>query len=348
MGQSQAQVLVGQSGYTVHVQGQVPQVAGAVYAQLRVALNLVHLVAAQLDDVQIAVLVAHEGLLAVLDDLVVQAVQLDLVSVVVVGVLHQAEGQSRGLVAVQNEGAVAQHGVRAGAEGALSQALIECLVHRVEGGEIHQVQEVGNGNGQLHLQGLFVHCGDAQLALIHLAGDDLGGVLDLADVAHHVAVLGGGGGISRALPGEHEVVGGNGIAVGPVGILTQVEGVGAAVLAHLVALGNGGNGLTVRVHLHQAVGVVGDYLKAGAVGGQLGVQGGDLDLGHNIQHVAAGCGCSAGRGRRGGSAAGCSVAAAAGDHAQRQCTGQCGGAHAFPKFHVCVLLSFWIGSSQTP
>src|SRR5699024_2627932 len=69
VGQGQTHILVGQGRNLRLVQGQVPQVAGAVDAQLGIALNLVDLVTAQFHDIQIAVLVAHERLLAVLDDL---------------------------------------------------------------------------------------------------------------------------------------------------------------------------------------------------------------------------------------------------------------------------------------
>ena len=346
---SQTHILVVQSGHVVHVQSQIPQVAGAGDRQLGIALNLLDLVAGQLDDIQIAVLIAHVSLLAVLDNLIVQAVQLDLVSVVVVGVLSQGEAQSRGLIAGQDKSAVAQNRLGAGAEGAVGQTLKEGLIDRVEGGEVHQAQEVADGNLQSDLQSLAVEGLDAQLALVHLAVDDGGGVLDLADVAEHIAVLGSQSGINGPLPCEDEVVSGHRLAVGPVGILPQVEGVDSAVLAHIPALGNGGDGGAVGVHLGQTVGIVGDDLKAGAVGGDLRIQAFHLDLDHHVQNlVAFGSGGGVGRSRvtgiRGsGSGSGSAGSrAAAGSQAQHHdhCQNQ-----SNDSFHVHVSFSFLFDNS---
>ena len=56
--QSQTHILVVQSGNIVHVQGQVPQVAGAGNHQFGLAFYLLNLIAGQHDDIQIAVLCA--------------------------------------------------------------------------------------------------------------------------------------------------------------------------------------------------------------------------------------------------------------------------------------------------
>ena len=76
-------------------------------------------------------------------------------------------------------------------------------------------------------------------------------------------------GSTGTLPAKHKVGGGHGLTVGPL-CIAQVEGVGLAVLAQLIVLCQSLHGCTVRIHLHQAVGVVGDDLKGGAVGSQLG------------------------------------------------------------------------------
>ena len=65
-----------------------------------------------------------------------------------------------------------------------------------------------------------------------------------------------------------------------------MERVGLAVLADVIGLCNGGHGSTVCIHLHQAVGVIGDDLKGGAVGGHLRVQRLDLGLQHDVQGAA--------------------------------------------------------------
>ncbi|MPN02312.1 hypothetical protein SDC9_149528 [bioreactor metagenome] len=66
----------------------VPHVTGTHNFQLGVTTDLVYLVTAQLDNVKVAVLVAQERLLAVLDDLIIQAVQLHACCVVVIRVFR--------------------------------------------------------------------------------------------------------------------------------------------------------------------------------------------------------------------------------------------------------------------
>ena len=310
-GDGLAQVLVGKLRHTVDVGADVPQVTGAHAGKFGVILDLIHLLAVQQGHIQSTGLVAHQCLLAVLDDLIGQTVQCDLSSIVVIGVLFQCKGSSSRLVIRQLESAVGQHRVGAGAEGVLA-GVEESLVDRIEGGEIHQAQKVADRNIQLDLQRLVVHCGDAQIGDRLFAGNDLGSVDHLTDIRKHIGILGSVGGVYGTLPAKHEIGSGNGIAVGPLDI-PQVEGIGLAVLADLISLCNSGNCCAVGIHLHQAVGVIGDDLKGGAVGGDLRVQRLNLGLQHNVQGAAlcsASCrGSSAGSGRSrhgaGRAAAGC-------------------------------------------
>ena len=144
------------------------------------------------------------------------------------------------------------------------------LVHGIEGGEGHQVHHVGAGRVQLDGQGLAV------------LGGGHGQVVRIAlDAVEHVAVVRGGLGIGGALPAVLEVLGGQVAAVGPLQAVAHGEGVGQAVLAHLVAGG--------EIRLQLAVGVVGVQAaeggdgQAGAVHGA--VQGGIqmIRLGSQVQ-----------------------------------------------------------------
>ena len=62
----------------------------------------------------------------------------------------------------QDESTVGQHRVGAGTEGVRA-GVEEGLVDRVEGGEVHQAQEVADRDVQLDLEGLVIHCGHAQI-----------------------------------------------------------------------------------------------------------------------------------------------------------------------------------------
>lgn len=143
-------------------------------------------------EIQRTGLVAHQSLLAVLDDLIGQAVQRNLIRIVVVGVLLQRKGRCGRLVVGQLESAVRQNGVGAGAEG-IGAGVVERLVDRIEGGEVHQAQEIADRNVQLDFQRLVIHSGHAQIGDGLLACDDLRRIDDLADIRQHVGILGSGG-----------------------------------------------------------------------------------------------------------------------------------------------------------
>ena len=115
-------------------------------------------------------------------------------------------------------------------------ALHDVLTQRHGVGEGADVQEVGAVVGQLHHEGVVVGSGHAQLLLGQLAGDNLVGVLHHGDDG---VVGGGGGGIHQAAPGVHEVVGGDGLAVRPLGVVAQGEGVGKGAVTVVGDLGLG-------------------------------------------------------------------------------------------------------------
>ena len=99
-----------------------------------------------------------------------------------------------------------------------------------------------------------------------------------------------------------------------------MEGIGLAVLADVVALGNGRDRRAVGIHLHQTVGVVCDDLKRGAVGGDLRVQRLDLGLQHDVQGAACGSASCAGS-TGGGSRGSCRRAGAAAGRQGQSCCG---------------------------
>ena len=70
------------------------------------------------------------------------------------------------------------------------------------------------------------------------------------DGEHVVGVLAGGLGVERALPGINEVLGRDGVAVGPLGVVPQVEDV---ILAAVGDLGAGGQRVSGFAGLIQAV-----------------------------------------------------------------------------------------------
>ena len=80
----------------------------------------------------------------------------------------------------------------AGAEG-VGAGVVEHLVDRIEGGEVHQAQEIADRNVQLDFHRLVIHSGHAQIGDGLLACDDLRRVDDLADIRQHVGILGSGG-----------------------------------------------------------------------------------------------------------------------------------------------------------
>ena len=202
-----------------------------------------------------------------------QLVQLHVLGIPVVGVLLIGHGHVVGPVG-QHIGAGGDEaslvGPGAGVVLPILGGLNGSLLHGVEGREGHQVEHVGAGARHLDGQGGAV------------LGGGHGQVVGIADDAvEHIAVVGAGRRIGGALPAVLEVLGGQVGAVGPLQALTHGEGVGQAVLAHLIAGGEVGGQVALGVIGVQAA--EGGDGQAGAVHGA--VQGGVqvVRLGSQVQ-----------------------------------------------------------------
>ena len=188
------------------------------------------------------------------------------------------------LVLLQGEGAVGD---------ALGGILLPALAgggHVLAAGHVgkpgHQVQEVGGGLDQLHLEGLVVQGLDRHIVRTALAAEVVIGALDV--VRHQEGIGGGHLGGAGPLPGVLVVVGGDRLAVRPHQAVPQVEGVDGV----LHALGVGGEVIALgRGHLdavlgvpHQAVIQVQDDMAAHAGRVELGIPGLGL-LTHVVDQV---------------------------------------------------------------
>ena len=133
--------------------------------------------------------------------------------------------------------------------------LCRIAAHRHGGaGGAHVRQEIGALIRQLHHKGEVVRGGHLQKASVLLFPG-------LTVPRHHIQqrrVRRARGRIRQPLPGVNKVVGGNGLAVGPPGILPQGKGIrlrAVQVILHGIGLGHGGSGLDAAVlplgELHQ-------------------------------------------------------------------------------------------------
>ena len=130
------------------------------------------------------------------------------------------------------------------------------LIDREVGGEGAQIQEVSSGGCQLDSQSLAIlGSGDSQGSIgvdqvtigIHL------GHLSIAlDGSKHVSIVRSSSGIHSTIPGVDKVAGIQSIAVGPLQVVLQGEGVGQAVVRHGVALSQVGNLLLLGIIGEQA------------------------------------------------------------------------------------------------
>ena len=229
------------------------------------------------------------------DDLILDAWQLHAVSIPVIRILLQRQICGAGRIAFQHESTVGEEGFRAGAVSAILQAGVERFIDGIEGGEVHQRGEEGNRNFQLHHKRLIVGGGNTQRCRISAVVDNRISTLYAADGGiEHVGIFAGF--LADTTPCEHEVRRGYRRSVRPLGI-TQVEGIRLAVFRKVVAFCEGGNGSTVRIHLHQAVDAVGNYFKRLAVGCQIRVQRHDVRTEHNAQVALLGAGSHAAAGQ---------------------------------------------------
>ena len=124
------------------------------------------------------------------------------------------------------------------------------LVDGAEAGEGHQVEEIGHGMVNFHLQGFAVYSVNAQLLGSHFTADNGGGILHGCHF-HHEAVLGSVHRINQTSPGKHEVICCDWSAVHPVRILSDMENVFGARFVYLVAFSQSIDGSAVRTGIEQ-------------------------------------------------------------------------------------------------
>ena len=113
-----------------------------------------------------------------------------------------------------------------------------------------QLQEIGRRRLERDLQRLGVDRLDAERRQLGFAGIDL---LRVLDGVEYLGILRLGLGVLDAPEREHEIAGGDGIAVRPLGVRAQLEGIGDAVLARRPGLGDTGRHVALGVLHHQAL-----------------------------------------------------------------------------------------------
>ena len=195
----------------------------------------------------------------------VDALQVNALLVPVVGVAAHVQGLPMHPVG-DEERPVVEHLVRVGAVAALG-GLVEVLAHRQVGGEGGELVEEGDGPLEIHLQGAVVQGANAQrLARQQPLVDGFG-------VFHRIEDEGVFGGVVRVqhqAPGEHEVLGGDGLAVAPFSVLPQMKD--RALFVDAPAFRHAGGQLVVFVVAQQALHDVAKHHAAHLVGGAGAVQ----------------------------------------------------------------------------
>ena len=219
----------------------------------------------------------------------------DVVRVPVAGVLDEADAVVHA-AELHHVGPVADDVL--GAQPLLLPAVGEALLglldvaavhreHRVEG---HELQEERRGRLQPEAERVLIGRGDPDgvepvhgAAVLDLGGEGLGAL----DVPEHVGVLGRRLGVEEALEGPHEVRRGDLVAVGPEGVVAQVERVLEAVVRDLPPLCDPWERFKcLRVRHQEALKEHPDGPPLRHPGHGRGVQG--LDLGAVVEHEVSG------------------------------------------------------------
>ncbi|SCJ38734.1 Uncharacterised protein [uncultured Clostridium sp.] len=262
-------------------------------------------------------------------------------------------------------GPAVEQGVRpGGCAEAVALLLQEGAVHGHEAHVGQAREEIGHRLFQRVLQGIVVQGLHAHLFKgdgVHrfdgvalgvgglsavLAGDEVGGIIEIGLRVLHHAEIGGGGaalvsGVQHVGGGGDEVVGGELPLLGAGGIhplhaLADLEGIDGGVVIGGPALGQGGLERAVLVVLHQTVDDVGAHgLLQNGVGGEV-VHGGDLGAVELAVDSALGGRAAAGGGGRGVAAA----STTAGEQAQAHGQGQREGEDAISSLHACSFFPF--------
>ena len=195
----------------------------------------------------------------------IDGVQTHAVLIPVIRVALQAQAGAMD-PAGHHERAAVEHLVGIGAVAA-GGGLEECLVHRLKGDEGHQLVEIGDRLRQFHLQGSGIQRPDTDLIQRHCP---CVGRFRIADGIEDEGVLRGGGRVQRGLPGKLEIVGRDGLAIAPAGVLAQVKHGAGAV--DLPALGKAGHDLVIGVIAQQPFHDMPQHHAADGVGGQHAVE----------------------------------------------------------------------------
>ena len=151
-------------------------------------------------------------------------------------------------------GAVVSHGidvlvVHGSTISILTGSLINLLVYRQVALESKQVQRISQRSVEGNFQSVVIQSLAAQILFLALAGKEFVAVLDV--VVQDKAIYRSGLLLHGNRPGIHKVMSGNRITVVPLGILTELEGVGQAVIADSGFLCQIRNRLIVLVQLVQ-------------------------------------------------------------------------------------------------
>ncbi|MNH07971.1 hypothetical protein D3C79_673740 [compost metagenome] len=191
--------------------------------------------------------------------------------------------------------------------------LLDDRLGRREGGVVGQgLQEEGDRVFQGDLQGVGIDRLDAERLWCLFALDDVTGV-DHAGQLDEPGVVGGVLGVGRPLPAIDVIGRGDRLAVGPLGLGSELEGVDCAGAVQLVTERARGSQLAVAVQAIESLEQIVDDVAARALFCHLGIDGGGLgaDVAHEgllvagqqlgaIRHL----GRQGGEGEQGGNRAG--------------------------------------------
>ncbi len=241
-----AEILVLQRGILA-IQIDLQVTHAAVVIGLSLILVLADCGSGDIHIIQLAGLVHAERRVGVGEDGNLHLIQLHLVFVPEVFIF----GKDQLVVLLplcQLKGAVVNVFVRGCCE------ILAVLLHQVlpaghEGGAREHGEKIRRGGGQNAYHSLVVGSGDAQVLDGYLPrGHFLAVFQDFTQIGHRVR----SSGIHHPLQAVDAVFGGNGLAVTPLGVAPEVEGIGEAVVGNVVALRHAGLHLAVVV-AHQAV-----------------------------------------------------------------------------------------------
>ena len=120
------------------------------------------------------------------------------------------------------------------------------------------------------------------------AGEALVEALGALDEVEQVRVVRAERGREHALPGGDEVLGRHRVPVGPAGARAEEERVGQLVGGHVPALGDPRDGVQVdRVLGHEALAEGGEHVIVARLGGEVGIEVGEVVPDPAMEHLLA-------------------------------------------------------------